>query len=246
MLNLNGKKALVTGGSRGIGQAIVLALAQAGARVSFTSRSPQSAEATLAKGAELGFQLYAFSGDVGSMSDCERFMEEAQTAMGGIDILVNNAGITQDNLFMRMKEEEWNQVLQTNLTGLFHCCKAVIRPMMKQKGGRIINISSVVGHTGNPGQVNYSATKAGMIGFTKSLAKEVGSRNILVNAISPGFIETDMTEKLNEQQKTAIASQIPMNKLGRPEDVAGAVLYLASDLAAYVTGTVIHVNGGMY
>jgi len=246
MIDLKGKTALVTGGSRGIGQSIVLTLAKAGAKVAFTSRSDASAQGTIAAAKDLGFEVIAFSGDVANGEDCQRIVAQTIEQLGGLDILVNNAGITADNLFMKMKAEEWDSVLATNLTGLFHFCKAVIRPMMKQRQGRIINIGSVVGHTGNPGQVNYAATKAGMIGFSQSLAQEVASRNILVNIVSPGFIETDMTGKLSEDQKATIMGKIPVNRLGSPDDIAGAVLYLASDLASYVTGTTIHVNGGMY
>ena len=246
MIDLTGKTALVTGGSRGIGQSIVIDLAKSGAKVAFTSRSAGSAESTLALAKEAGLEVIALSGDVADFEGCQKITEDAIAALGHIDILVNNAGITQDNLFMKMKQEEWDSVLNTNLTGLFNSCKAVIRGMIKQRAGRIINISSVVAHTGNPGQVNYAATKAGMIGFTKSLAKEVAARNITVNAISPGFIETDMTGKLKEEQKAAIIKSIPANRMGQPSDISGAVLYLSSDLASYVTGTVIHVNGGMY
>ncbi len=246
MIDLNGKTALVTGGSRGIGQSIVVELAKAGAKVAFTSRSASSSEATLELAKEAGLGVIALSGDVADFDSCQKIVEDATAALGKIDILVNNAGITQDNLFMKMKPEEWDSVLNTNLTGLFNSCKAVIRGMIKQRTGRIINISSVVAHTGNPGQVNYAATKAGMIGFTKSLAKEVAARNITVNAISPGFIETDMTNKLNDDQKANIIKSIPANRMGQPSDISGAVLYLSSDLSSYVTGTVIHVNGGMY
>ncbi|MDX2471509.1 MAG: 3-oxoacyl-[acyl-carrier-protein] reductase [SAR324 cluster bacterium] len=246
MIDLNGKTALVTGGSRGIGQSIVLDLAKAGAKVAFTSRSASSAEATLEMAKGAGLEVIALCGDVADFEGSQKIAEEATTALGKIDILVNNAGITQDNLFMKMKLEEWDSVLNTNLTGLFNSCKSVIRGMIKQRSGRIINISSVVAHTGNPGQVNYAATKAGMIGFTKSLAKEVASRSITVNAISPGFIETEMTNKLTDEQKAKITKSIPANRMGQASDISGAVLYLASDLSSYVTGTVIHVNGGMY
>ncbi len=247
MIDLKGKTALVTGGSRGIGKAIAFKLARAGAEVIITSRSDASSTPVVTEAQKENLKISALSGDVTSAADCRRIVQQALEAFGGkLDILVNNAGITQDNLFMKMKEEEWDQVLATNLTSLFHFCKAVIRPMMKQRAGRIINIGSVVGHTGNPGQVNYATTKAGMLGFSQSLAKEVASRNILVNVVSPGFIATDMTAQLNEEQKTTILEKIPLNRLGQAEDIAGAVLFLAGDLSSYITGTTLHVNGGMY
>ena len=185
-------------------------------------------------------------GDVADRETADNLAEEALKLTGGIDILVNNAGITKDNLFMRMKPEEWEQVLGVNLNGVYYITRGLIRHMVKQRFGRIDNIGSVVGSTGNPGQVNYSTTKAGVIGFTKSLAKELGGRNITVNTISPGFIETDMTEELNEKQKEAILSQVPLGRMGSAQEVAWAVRFLVSDHATYITGTTLHVNGGLY
>ncbi len=189
----------------------------------------------------LVFQLFVTDG-----LSVDSVVKKIIDKMGGIHILVNNAGITQDNLFMRMKKEQWSQVIDVNLNGVFHVTKAVIRTMVKQHSGRIINISSVVGFSGNPGQVNYSSTKSGLIGFTKSLSKEVGTRGITVNAIAPGFIKTAMTQALNENQQQAILSQIPLGRMGEVEDIANAVAFLASDEASYITGTVLHVNGGLY
>ena len=246
MVELNGKIALVTGGTRGIGKAIVLKLAEAGATVCFTGRSQEAADALLAELKEKGSQGLFLKSDIADFDQCQDTIKEVVKEFKKIDILVNNAGITKDNLFMRMKSAEWEQVLNTNLTGLFNTCKAVIKPMMKARQGRIINIGSVVGSTGNPGQVNYSATKAGLIGFTKSLAKEVASRNITCNAIAPGFIKTDMTDSIPESERAKIDASIPMQRMGTVEDVANGVLFLASAMSDYVTGTTLHINGGMY
>ncbi|MDT8445456.1 MAG: 3-oxoacyl-ACP reductase FabG [bacterium] len=247
MIDLSGKTALVTGGTRGIGRAIVVALAQAGMKVAFSGRNEASAQKAQAELAALGVEAIGFGADVSDFDASAALVDQAMDALGGqLDLLVNNAGITKDQLFMKMKPEDWSEVVDTNLTGLFNVTKAVIRPMMKAKYGRIVNIGSVVGSTGNPGQVNYSATKAGLIGFTKSLAKELGGRNITCNAIAPGFIVTDMTDELPEAQRESLMAQIPLKRLGKVEDIAGGVLFLASPLADYVNGTVLHINGGMY
>ena len=195
---------------------------------------------------EYGTKCLAFQLDVTDVESVDTVIKKIIDETGGIHILVNNAGITKDNLFMRMKPEQWSQVIDVNLNGVFHVTKAVIRTMVKQHSGRIINISSVVGFSGNPGQVNYSSTKSGLIGFTKSLSREVGTRGITVNAVAPGFINTAMTQALNENQQQAILSQIPLGRMGEAEDIANAVAFLASEDASYITGTVLHVNGGMY
>jgi 3-oxoacyl-[acyl-carrier protein] reductase len=240
------RTAVVTGASRGIGRAIADALAYQGAAVIGTATTAAGAEA-------IGARLSAISAscagrvldvtDEASVEACWEWIESRQDAP---TILVNNAGITQDNLLMRMKTEEWERVIATNLSSLYRVCKAAVRGMMKARHGRIINVTSVVALSGNPGQVNYSAAKAGMIGFTKSLAREVASRNITVNAIAPGFIDTDMTKALDEKQIAALRQQIPSGRLGVPEDIAAAVVYLASDAGAYVTGETLNVNGGLY
>lgn len=246
MIDLKGKTALVTGGSRGIGKEIVLALVNAGAKVAFTSRSLESGKPVEEEVKALGGEAFAIAGDVKDFDSCAANVAEAIEKLGKLDFLINNAGITQDGLFMKMKKEQWDAVIDTNLTGIFNFCKAVMKPMMKARFGRIVNISSIVGYTGNPGQVNYSATKAGIIGFSKSLAKEVAARNITCNVIAPGFIKTDMTEELGEAQTAALLKDIPMKRMGEPKDIANGVIYLCSDLADYVTGTTIHINGGMY
>lgn len=244
---LQGKAALVTGASRGIGRAIALALAEAGADVAVNYAGSEQAAAEVAHAIEaLGRQSLKIQADVGSAAQADEMVKAVLERFGKIDILVNNAGITRDNLLMRMKEEEFDQVIQTNLKGVFNCLKAVTRPMMKQRSGRIINIASVVGSLGNPGQANYVAAKAGVIGLTKSAARELASREITVNAVAPGFITTDMTDQLTEEQKAAIVQQIPLATLGRPEQIASAVKFLASDEASYITGQTIHVDGGMY
>ena len=246
MTDLTGKSALVTGAGRGIGREIALELARAGASVVIINRNPERGSAVLTEIKESNGGGWSLLGDVADRETADNLAEEALKLTGGIDILVNNAGITKDNLFMRMKPEEWEQVMGVNLNGVYHITRGLIRHMVKQRFGRIVNIGSVVGSTGNPGQVNYSTTKAGLIGFTKSLAKELGGRNITVNTISPGFIETDMTEELNEKQKEAILSQVPLGRMGSAEEVAWAVRFLVSDHAAYITGTTLHVNGGLY
>jgi 3-oxoacyl-[acyl-carrier protein] reductase len=243
-LNLSNQVALVTGASRGIGRAIALELAKQGARVVGTATSESGAaaisdylSASLGKGVVL---------NVNDAVACAATVDDIQKEYGGLSILVNNAGITQDQLAMRMKDEEWDVVIATNLTAVARLSRAVLRGMMKAKSGRIINITSVVGSMGNPGQMNYAAAKAGVAGMSRALAREIGSRNITVNCIAPGFIDTDMTKSLNEQQLAALLPQIPLNRLGLPEDVAAAAAFLASPQAAYITGTTLHVNGGMY
>ncbi|GIU45754.1 beta-ketoacyl-ACP reductase [Shewanella sairae] len=241
--DLTGKVALVTGASRGIGRAVAETLVSAGAVVIGTATSERGAEAIQAYLGDKGHGLVLNVTDGDSV---KALFETIKEKTGDVDILVNNAGITRDNLLMRMKDDEWNDILDTNLTSLFRTSKAVMRPMMKKRHGRIINIGSVVGTMGNAGQTNYSAAKAGLIGFTKSLAREVASRQITVNAIAPGFIQTDMTDELTEDQQKAIMSQVPMERLGQAQEIANAVLFLASDSAAYITGETLHVNGGMY
>jgi 3-oxoacyl-[acyl-carrier protein] reductase len=242
MFSLDGKVALVTGASRGIGKAIATQLQALGATVIGTATSATGAD-KISKylGVGNGLVLNVTSDD--SIADLFTNIKENH---GSVDILVNNAGITRDNLFMRMKEDEWTDILDTNLTSVFKVSKAAIRPMMKKRAGRIINIGSVVGSMGNAGQVNYATSKAGLLGFTKSLAREVASRGITVNTVAPGFIATDMTEALSIEQKDGISSQVPANRLGKPEEIASTVAFLASDSAAYITGETIHVNGGMY
>ena len=242
MFSLTGKVALVTGASRGIGKAIATQLQTLGATVVGTATSANGAEKISDYlGAGNGLVLNVTSDD----SIAELF-SAIKDAHGGVDILVNNAGITRDNLFMRMKDDEWQDILDTNLTSVFKVSKAAIRPMMKKRNGRIINIGSVVGSMGNAGQVNYATAKAGLLGFTKSLAREIASRGITVNTIAPGFIDTDMTKTLTDEQKEGIFSQVPANRLGKPEEIASTVAFLASDAAAYITGETIHVNCGMY
>ena len=240
------RTALVTGGSRGIGRAICLELAKAGCNVAVNyAGSAAAAGETAAQCRALGVRAEAFQADVSSAAACAALVEQVLAAFGRIDVLVNNAGVTRDNLLLRMSEEDYDRVLDTNLKGAVFCCKAVARPMMRQRYGRIVNLSSVVGLRGNAGQVNYSASKAGLIGLTKSLAKELASRGVTANAVAPGFIETDMTAAMTDAAKTATLASIPMQKLGAPEDVARAVAFLASDEAAYITGQVLCVDGGM-
>jgi 3-oxoacyl-[acyl-carrier protein] reductase len=243
-MSLGGKVALVTGASRGIGQAIATALAQAGAAVAGTSTSQAGADAITQRLA--GLKGAGFVLDVSQAQQAEDLVGAVQKQLGDIAILVNNAGVTRDNLLVRMKEEEWDEVMATDLKPVYRLSRLVLRPMMKARYGRIINIASVVGAMGNAGQANYAAAKAGMIGFSKSLAREVGSRNITVNCVAPGFIDTDMTRALGEEQRGALVGQIPLGRLGRPEDVASAVVFLASPAADYMTGCTLHVNGGMY
>lgn len=242
MFSLDGKVALVTGASRGIGKAIATQLQDLGATVIGTATSEHGAEKISEYlGAENGFVLNVTNDD-----SINALFDAIKEKHGGVDILVNNAGITRDNLFMRMKDEEWQDIIDTNLSSVFKLSKAVIRSMMKKRHGRIINIGSVVGSMGNAGQVNYATAKAGLLGFTKSLAREVASRGITVNTVAPGFIDTDMTQTLTDEQKESIFSQVPANRLGKPEEIANTVAFLASDSAAYITGETIHVNGGMY
>ena len=243
-MNLQNQVALVTGASRGIGKAIALELARQGAKVVGTATGESGAEAISAYLAEFGGK-----GVVLNVTDAERcgaVVDEVQKTFGSLSILVNNAGITQDNLAMRMKDEEWDSVITTNLTAVGRLSRLVLRGMMKAKAGRIINITSVVGSSGNPGQMNYAAAKAGVAGMTRALAREIGSRNITVNCVAPGFIDTDMTKALGEGQHEALLGQIPLGRLGQPEDIAHAVAFLAGPTAAYITGTELHVNGGMY
>lgn len=246
MRKLEGKVAVVTGASRGIGRAIALKLADEGAKVVVNySGSQAKAEEVVARIQENGGEAIAVQASVSQTEEVTALMDTAVKTFGSLDILVNNAGITRDNLLMRMKEDEWDDVLNTNLKGVFLCTKAVTRQMMKQRAGRIINISSIVGVAGNAGQANYVAAKAGVIGLTKTTAKELASRNILVNAIAPGFIETEMTDQLPEELKQGMLTQIPLAKLGQPEDIAKAVAFLASDDANYMTGQTLHIDGGM-
>jgi 3-oxoacyl-[acyl-carrier protein] reductase len=242
MFDLTGKSALVTGASGGIGGAIAKALHGAGANVGLSGTRVEPLEALAA---DLGERAFVLPCNLGDAEAVTALPKQAIEAMGSLDILVNNAGITKDQIFMRMSDDEWQQVIDVNLTSAMRLCRAVMRPMMKARWGRIINISSIVGATGNPGQVNYAASKAGMVGMTKSIAYEVASRGITANAVAPGFIATAMTDKLNDEQKEAINKQIPSNRMGTPEEIAAAVLYLASPEAGYVTGTTVHVNGGM-
>lgn len=246
MKPLEGRVALVTGATRGIGRAIAVALGGAGATVIGTATSADGAERIGAAFAELGIAGRGATLDVTDGAAVDALVAEIGTTEGPPTVLVNNAGITGDNLLMRMKDEEWQRIIDTDLTSIFRTSKAVLRGMMKARYGRIINIASVVGVMGNAGQANYAAAKAGMIGFTKSLAREVGSRGITVNVIAPGFIDTDMTRSMDEGQREALTAQIPLDRLGSPEDIAAAALFLASDGAGYITGETMHVNGGMY
>ncbi|KWX71021.1 3-oxoacyl-ACP reductase [Paenibacillus riograndensis] len=244
---LKGQTALVTGGSRGIGRSIALQLAEHGVKVAVNySGNEAAAQETVARIIELGSEAIAIRGDVGNSQQAEGMVKEVIDTWGKIDILVNNAGITRDNLIMRMKEEEFDQVIETNLKGVFNCLKSATRPMMKQRYGRIINISSVIGVIGNAGQLNYSAAKAGIIGMTKSAARELSSRGITVNCIAPGFIDTEMTHQLSDEVRSEYVKGIPLARLGRPEDIAMTVVFLASEGAAYMTGQTLHVDGGMY
>lgn len=245
-MGLTGKTAVVTGGSRGIGRAICIELAKQGANVVVNySGSEDKAKQVVSQIEELGAKAIAIQANVADSAAVDTMMKQAIEVFGTLDILVNNAGITRDNLLMRMKEQEWDDVVDTNLKGVFLCTKAVTRQMMKQRAGRIINISSIVGVAGNPGQANYVAAKAGVIGLTKTCAQELASRNILVNAIAPGFITTEMTDSLPEELKEAMLKQIPLAKLGQPEDVAKAVVFFASDYANYITGQTLHIDGGL-
>ncbi|MGR3542425.1 MAG: 3-oxoacyl-[acyl-carrier-protein] reductase [Hasllibacter sp.] len=242
MFDLSGKSALVTGASGGIGGAIATALHGAGATVALSGTREGPLEALRDR---LGDRAHVVAASLSDADAVEGLPKRAAEAMGGLDVLVNNAGITRDQIFMRMKDDEWSDVLEVNLTAAMRLCRAVMRPMMKARWGRIVNVSSVVGATGNPGQANYAASKGGLVAMSKAIAYEVASRGITVNCIAPGFIGTAMTEKLTDEQKEGILPQIPMGRMGAPEEIAAAALYLASPEAGYVTGTVLHVNGGM-
>lgn len=245
-MTLAGKVALVTGGSRGIGRAIALTLAEHGADVAINYAGNTAAAEEVKTAIEgMGQRAILVQGSVADTDGVQAIVNQVVKELGRLDILINNAGITRDGLLMRMKEADWDAVLETNLKGVYNCSKAVMRTMMKQKSGRIVNMASVVGEMGNAGQANYAAAKAGVIGFTKSLAKEVASRGITVNAVAPGFIATDMTSVLTDEQKAEMARTIPLGRAGQPQDVANAVLFLVSEEAAYITGQVLNVDGGM-
>jgi 3-oxoacyl-[acyl-carrier protein] reductase len=244
---MKGMNALVTGGSRGIGRAICLELAGNGLNVAVNySGNKEKAEAVVEECRSRGVESFAVQADVGDSKAAQEMVKEVVNTFGSIDVLVNNAGITRDTLVMRMKDEDFDDVINTNLKGVFNCSKAATRPMMKQRSGRIINISSVVGALGNAGQANYAASKAGVIGLTKSMAREFANRNILVNAVAPGFVSTEMTDDLSAEAKEGLLQQIPLGKLGEPSHVAKVVRFLASEDAAYMTGQTLHVDGGMY
>lgn len=242
---LAGKTALVTGASRGIGKAIALAIGNAGAKVAGTATTSVGAESISAYMKDAGLEGAGYTLNVTDAAACESVLGDIEKQCGSISILVNNAGITRDNLLMRMKDQEWDDIMDTNLKSVYRLSKLVARPMMKSRYGRIINITSVVGFMGNAGQANYAAAKAGVEGFSKSMARELGSRNITVNCVAPGFIDTDMTRALSEEQRNALVGHVPLGRLGLPEEVAAAALFLATEGAAYVTGSTIHVNGGM-
>jgi 3-oxoacyl-[acyl-carrier protein] reductase len=244
--NLDQHIALVTGASRGIGRAIALDLAQHGATVIGTATTEAGAAGISAALADINAQGKGVVLNVNEPAACNALVESVVSEYGALHVLVNNAGITRDTLAMRMKDEDWDAVLQTNLSAVFRLSRAVIKPMMKQRQGRIVNITSVVGASGNAGQANYAAAKAGVAGMSRALAREIGSRKITVNCVAPGFIETDMTDALDDKQKSALLGNIPLGRLGKPEDIAAAVTFLASPAAGYITGTVLHVNGGMF
>lgn len=246
MKRLEGKNALVTGGTRGIGRAIVQALARDGARVAFTFRSSiEDAESLTAELQGAGAEVLAFQGDVAAGGSAEEAVNAVLDAWGSLDILVNNAGVTRDGLLLRMSEEDWDTVVETNLKSLFHFCKAAYRPMMKQRGGHIVNLASIAGVTGNAGQTNYAASKSGIIGFSKSLARELAARNVTVNVVAPGFVATDMTAAMTEAARDAMLSAVPLGRWAEPTEIASAVAFLASDDAQYITGHVLHVDGGL-
>ncbi len=246
MINLEGQITLVTGASRGIGRAIAESLGKAGATVIGTATSETGADAISGYFAKSKITGTGKVLDVTDTDSIDSLIKDINNNFGAITILVNNAGITRDNLMLRMKEEEWNDIISTNLTSVYRLSKACLKGMMKARKGRIISISSVVGATGNAGQANYAAAKAGVVGFTKSLAQEIGSRGITVNVVAPGFIDTDMTRELSDEQKANLLNNIPLGKLGQSEDIANAVVFLASDMASYISGETLHVNGGMY
>ena len=241
------KSALVTGASRGIGRSIALQLAEEGYNVAVNyAGNKDKAEAVVAEIKDKGVEAFAIQANVSNPDEVKAMIKEVVNQFGSVDVLVNNAGITRDNLLMRMKEQEWDDVINTNLKGVFNCIQKATRQMMKQRSGAIINLSSVVGAVGNPGQANYVATKAGVIGLTKTAARELASRNITVNAVAPGFIVSDMTDALNDDLKDQMKSQIPLGRFGEDTDIANTVAFLASDKAKYITGQTIHVNGGMF
>ena len=245
-IDLSEKSVLITGGTRGIGRSIVDAFAGTGARIAFTFRSStEEADALVDELNEAGVDAMALQGDVADTSVAAEHVEAVTDALGSLDVLVNNAGVTRDNLMLRMKEEDWDTVLDVNLKGVFNYAKAAYRPMMRQRGGVIINLSSVVGVMGNPGQTNYAASKAGIIGFSKSLAKELASRGVRVNVVAPGYVETEMTDALSDDAREAMLGAVPLGRPASPEDVAQSVLFLASPAAEYVTGHVLHVDGGL-
>ncbi|MDD5392801.1 MAG: 3-oxoacyl-ACP reductase FabG [Thiothrix sp.] len=246
LISLQGEVALVSGASRGIGRSIAEMLGKAGATVIGTATSEKGAEAISAYLSAAGINGKGMVLNVADKASIDGVVKAVTEGFGGISVLVNNAGITRDNLLMRMKDEEWDDIISTNLTSVYRMSKACLRGMTKAKKGRIISISSVVGASGNPGQTNYAAAKAGLVGFSKSLAREIGSRNVTVNVVAPGFIDTDMTRELSEEQRSHLLQNIPLARLGQPAEIAGAVLFLASPLGAYITGETIHVNGGMY
>ena len=243
--NLTGKIAIITGASRGIGKAIAIQLAACNAKVSLVSRNQKNLDVVKEEILQKGGEAQSLIGDVSNFESFSRTVEQTLKKWQKVDILINNAGITQDNIIMRMKETEWNSVIDVNLKGCFNGIKSVTRPMIKNKGGKIINITSVIGQIGNPGQSNYAASKSGIIGLTKSMAKELGSRNITINAVAPGYIATEMTEKLDNDIKNKLNSSIPLGRLGKPEDVANLVCFLVSDEATYITGQTFNVDGGM-
>ena len=245
-IDLSGRVALVTGSTRGIGRAIAMRLARAGARVAVTGRDQEKASAAAAEiAAETGAEVRGYAADVSEVAQATALIEAVEKDFGQLDILVNNAGLTRDNLLMRLKDDDWDAVLNANLRGAFATCRAASRGMMKRRWGRIINVASVVGLIGNKGQANYSASKAGLIGMTKSIAKELASRNILANVVAPGFIETDMTSAMTPEARATMSAGIPLERLGTPDDIAGMVVVLASDLTSYVTGQVFVVDGGL-
>ncbi len=246
-MRLKDKVAVITGGAQGIGQAIATLFASEGAKLVLSDIDEVKVQATAAQiGKEKNVETIGVKGNVSQLADCEKLVEASLDKFSRIDILINNAGITRDNLLMRMSDDEWDSVIAVNLKGVFNCTKAAIRPMMKARQGRIVNIASVVGQMGNAGQANYSASKGGVISLTKTCAREFSSRNILVNAIAPGFIRTRMTDALNEEQKKKLLELIPLGRLGEPEDIAKVALFLCSEESSYITGHVVSVNGGMY
>jgi 3-oxoacyl-[acyl-carrier protein] reductase len=242
---LAGKVAIVTGAGQGIGRAIALALAAAGAKVAVNSATEANSSAVAGAIRSAGGEAIAVPGDVADPAFCQKLVDDTAAQLGGLHILVNNAGVTRDGLLMRMKDEDWDRVIDTNLKSAFLLTRAAARPLMKNRWGRIVNITSIVGIIGNPGQANYCASKAGMIGLTKSVAKELASRNVTANAIAPGFIRTRMTDELSDEQKSALLAQIPAGRFGEPEDIAGMTVFLCTDAAAYITGQVIEVTGGL-